>query len=306
MWSDLPRNLKTVLGLAIVGAVGVAAAAFRLSFIALREVASDPQLKFGKGNGWLLPIAIDVALVVSEVILLGASMVRVCNKRGELEQYDRTLPFLLVAIFGGATIYFNVTRVPSDLRAVTVIPPAASILMTLALAYLVKMLARVSGADHIYEAPPSGDPRQITRKADVLHGEIVRGPADAAPYGMGPPGVAGYGPSPYGPPALDEQTPTWAPSQLTQNGQPVVVGTGPVDQAETTKRRQVEAHLAGLGADQLGRLNQLGPRAAARELTDALNGQGLQISERYVQQIWDDWTAAQRGSDRGGGRRRKR
>jgi Protein of unknown function (DUF2637) len=305
MWSDLPRNLKTVLGLAILGAIGVAAAAFRLSFIALREVASDPQLKFGKGNGWLLPIAIDVALVVSEVILLGASMVRVRNKRGELEPYDRTLPFLLVAIFGGATIYFNVTRVPADLRAVTVIPPAASILMTLALAYLVKMLARVSGADHIYEAPPSLDPRQITRKADVLHGEILRGPADGASYGRVPPGVAGYGAGPQGPPGLDGQTPTWAPSQLAQNGQPAVVGTWPIDQAEATKRRQVEAYLAALGGDQLGRLHQVGPRAAARELTGTLNGQGVQVSERYVQQIWDDWAAAQRGSGRGGGRRKR-
>jgi len=30
------------------------------------------------------------------------------------------------------------------------------------------------------------------------------------------------------------------------------------------------------------------------------------VSERYVQQIWDDWTAAQRGSARPAGRRRKR
>jgi hypothetical protein len=176
MWSSLPKNLKTVLALAILGAVGVAAAAFRLSFIALREVASDPGLKFGKGNAWLLPIVLDAALVVSEVILLGASMVRVRNQRGELEPYDRTVPFVLVGIFGGATIYFNVTRVPAELRAVTVIPPAASILMTLALAYLMKMLARVSGADHIFEAPAELDPRQIVRSADVLQGEIVRGP----------------------------------------------------------------------------------------------------------------------------------
>ena len=50
--------------------------------------------------------------------------------------------------------------------------------------------------------------------------------------------------------------------------------------------------LAALDPDQLGRLTTLGPRAAARELTGTLNGQGLQVSERYVQQILDDWTAA--------------
>jgi hypothetical protein len=48
----------------------------------------------------------------------------------------------------------------------------------------------------------------------------------------------------------------------------------------------------------------LGPRAAARELTGALNGHGVQVSERYVQQIFDDWTAATRQP--ANGRRRKR
>jgi hypothetical protein len=73
---------------------------------------------------------------------------------------------------------------------------------------------------------------------------------------------------------------------------------------EVTKRRQVEAYLAALDPDQLGRLTTRGPRAAARELTGTLNGQGMQVSERYVQQILDDWTAATR--QRANGRRRTR
>jgi hypothetical protein len=73
---------------------------------------------------------------------------------------------------------------------------------------------------------------------------------------------------------------------------------------QATKRHQVEAYLAALGPDQLGRLTTLGPRAAARELTGTLNGQGLQVSERYVQQILDDWTAATR--QQAAGRRRPR
>jgi hypothetical protein len=100
-------------------------------------------------------------------------------------------------------------------------------------------------------------------------------------------------PAPYG------QVPSWAPSQLDQNDQPAVVGDG-----EATKRRQVEAYLAALDPDQLGRLTTLGPRAAARELTGTLNGQGLQVSERYVQQILDDWTATAR--QQANGRRRTR
>jgi len=96
--------------------------------------------------------------------------------------------------------------------------------------------------------------------------------------------------------------PSWAPSQLGQNGQSAVAGSGELP--EVTKRHQVEAYLAALGPDQLGRLTTLGPRAAARELTGTLNGQGMQVSERYVQQILDDWTAATRPQTNG--RRRTR
>jgi hypothetical protein len=98
------------------------------------------------------------------------------------------------------------------------------------------------------------------------------------------------------------QVPSWAPSQLTQNGPQAVVGGGEL--GEATKRHQVEAYLAGLGSDQLGHLTTLGPRAAARELTSALTGQGVQVSERYVQQILDDWTTTARQP--ANGRRRKR
>jgi hypothetical protein len=81
-----------------------------------------------------------------------------------------------------------------------------------------------------------------------------------------------------------------------------VADGGGVEQAEATKRRQVEAFLGQLDPAQHDRLATLGPRAAAREVTGTLTGQGLAVSERYVQQILEDWTATRRGS---GGRRRK-
>jgi Protein of unknown function (DUF2637) len=55
MWSSLPSNLRTVLGTALLLGVGVAAAAFTLSFFALRDAAQDPALKFGQGHAWLFP-----------------------------------------------------------------------------------------------------------------------------------------------------------------------------------------------------------------------------------------------------------
>jgi len=265
MWSSLPSNLRTVLGTALLLGLGVAAAAFTLSFFALRDAAADPALAWGQGNAWLFPIGVDMALVFFEVLLLGASMVRV-QEDTRVVQYPRAIPFLLMLVAAAGTIYFNATHVPAQVRPIALAVPVASILVTLGLAYLLKMLAATSGAAAIHLAPPPLEPNRIVRHADVLHGELVRDPAAPSPH---------------------EQLSSWAPSQLHQNGHPAV-GDGGAQEA--TKRRQVEAYLAALGPDQLSRLTTLGPRAAARELTSTLNSQGLQVSERYVQQILDDWT----------------
>jgi Protein of unknown function (DUF2637) len=279
MWSSLPSNLRTVLGTALLLGLGVAGAAFALSFFALRDAAQDPALAWGQGHAWLFPIGVDMALVFFEVLLLGASMVRV-HDHGRVIQYPRAIPFLLMLVAAAGTIYFNATHVPERVRPIALAVPVASILVTLGLAYLLKMLAAASGAAAIHLAPPTLEPNRIVRHPDVLHGELVRDPQA---------------------PSL----PSWAPSQHGQNGHPAMPGSEG-EASEATKRRHVEAYLAGLDPDQLGRLTTLGPRAAARELTRALTGQGLQVSERYVQQILDAWTAhpAPDGvRKRGGGRR---
>jgi Protein of unknown function (DUF2637) len=271
MWSSLPSNLRTVLGTALLLGLGVAAAAFTLSFFALRDAAADPALAWGSGHAWLFPIGVDMALIFFEVLLLGASMVRV-TEQDRVVQYPRAIPFLLMLVAAAGTLYFNATHVPTPVRPLALAVPVASILVTLGLAYLLKMLAAASGAVAIHLAPPALEPNRIVRHADVLHGELVRDPQ-----------LPGGAPAPYG------QVSSWAPSQLDQNGQPAVGGDG-----EATKRHQVEAYLAALDPGQLQRLTTLGPRAAARELTGTLNGQRLQVSERYVQQIFDDWTATTR------------
>ena len=288
MWSSLPTNLRTVLGTALLLGLGVAAAAFTLSFFALRDAAADPALAWGQGHAWLFPIGVDMALVFFEVLLLGASMVRI-TEGDRVVQYPRAIPFLLMLVAAAGTLYFNATHVPTPVRPLALAVPVASILVTLGLAYLLKMLAAASGAAAIHLAPPSLDPNRIVRHNDVLHGELVRDPQHPGARELFPPHPV------YG------QVPSWAPSQDSQNGHPGVNGGDGVEQVEATKRRQVEAFLGQLGAGQLDRLSTLGPRAAARELTGTLNGQGLVVSERYVQQIMDDWTAARRGS----GSRRK-
>jgi hypothetical protein len=288
MWSSLPSNLRTVLGTALLLGLGVAAAAFTLSFFALRDAAQDLALAWGSGHAWLFPIGVDMALVFFEVLLLGASMVRV-HDHGRV-QYPRAIPFLLMLVAAAGTLYFNATHVPTPVRPIALAVPVASILVTLGLAYLLKMLAAASGAAAIHLAPPPLEPHRIVRASDVLHGELVRDPqAPSAPELFPPHPVYG-------------QVPSSAPSQHGQNGQPDVASHE--EAAEATKRQQVEAYLAALGPDQLGRLTTLGPRAAARELTGTLTSQGLQVSERYVQQILDDWTATARQP--ANGRRRPR
>jgi hypothetical protein len=216
MWSSLPSNLRTVLGTALLLGLGVAAAAFTLSFFALRDAAQDPALAWGSGHAWLFPIGVDMALVFFEVLLLGASMVRV-TEGDRVVQYPRAIPFLLMLVAAAGTLYFNATHVPTPVRPLALAVPVASILVTLGLAYLLKMLAAASGAAAIHLAPPAAEPNRIVRHSDVLHGELVRDPQ-----------VPGGAPAPYG------QMPTWAPSQLDQNGQPAVAGDG-----EATKRHQV-------------------------------------------------------------------
>ena len=284
MWSSLPSNLRTVLGTALLLGLGVAGAAFTLSFFALRDAAADPALAWGQGHAWLFPIGVDMALVFFEVLLLGASMVRI-HDHDRVVQYPRAIPFLLMLVAAAGTLYFNAVHVPAQVRPIALAVPVASILVTLGLAYLLKMLAAASGAAAIHLAPPPLEPNRIVRGADVLHGELVRDPQ--APHGLFPPHP------------VHGQVPSWAPSQLDQTSQPAAAGDG-----EATKRHQVEAYLAALDPGHLRRLTTLGPRAGARELTGTLNGQGLQVSERYVQQILDDWTATTR--QQANGRRRAR
>ena len=104
----------------------------------------DPALAWGQGHAWLFPIGVDMALVFFEVLLLGASMVRITD-HGRVVQYPRAIPFLLMLVAAAGTLYFNATHVPTQVRPLALAVPVASILVTLGLAYLLKMLAAASG-----------------------------------------------------------------------------------------------------------------------------------------------------------------
>ncbi len=245
MWSSLPSNLRTVLGTALVLGTGVAVAAFTLSFFALRDAASNPQLKFGQGHAWLFPIAVDMGLVLFEVLLLGASMVRVEDAKGRVVQYPRAIPLLLVLVAAAGTLYFNATRVPAPVRPIALAVPVLSILVTLGLAYLLKMLAIASGDAVIHLAPPSQGPQRIVRNADTLDGELVR--TDVPP---------------------ELQSSSGPRSAHSSNGKPARV-QALAKSGYGAKRMKVESYLDEHGMEHA-------PGRVARRLG---------VSERYVKQL---------------------
>ena len=120
MWENLPSHLRTGLAVAFLAVIGVAAASFYLSFLALREVAANPVTGWGE-HAWVFPLCVDAALIAAEVTYISVSMIRGIN---------RALPLFMVVLFGAVTVWFNVERVPAEWRVVTALPPVAGIFMT--------------------------------------------------------------------------------------------------------------------------------------------------------------------------------
>jgi hypothetical protein len=208
-----------VLGAALLLVIGVAVASFTLSFIALREVASNPAFGWGK-QAWIFPACVDMALVASEVVLIGASMVRGVN---------RAVPFVLMVAFGALTVWFNVERVPSEWRIITATPPLAGIFMTLLVAYLVKILARVTGTAWEH-APPPPAYGYLGAPGSPLQGAVWR------PYPSANLALGGYG-----------QMPSPPTSTNGHNGHALEGG----ETSDATKRALVDLYLSRRSPEQL-------------------------------------------------------
>jgi Protein of unknown function (DUF2637) len=262
-WSELPTNLRTVLGAALLLVIGVAVASFTLSFIALREVAANQITGWGH-NAWIFPLCVDAALLASEVVLVGVSMVKGVN---------RAVPFTFMVLFGALTVWFNVERVPAQWRLVTGVPPVAGIFMTLLIAFLVKVLALALGKPMVYEAPP---PPQ-TASLGALQSTLVRLPDGS--YGVPGSPFPGYGAGTFPPQGAFGQMPSPTGARNPQ------LGLAEIDDA--TKRRAVEMYLSHLTAEQLG-------VATASSVVVALAGQGMPIGESYAGRILSDYKAAQK------------
>jgi hypothetical protein len=281
----LPVAGRLIIVTVAIGVFAIAVVACATSHNAIYRLVGDLGL-YGYRINQAFPLMLDAAFLVAELAAILGGIMRAVTRSDEVSV---GWPGTTMLLCGAGTVGFNVAHAyliggrgdPLTIWRCVVasLPPVLMILSFQVLIAIVKWVMLHLG-------------RPLNSAAALAPTMPVPG------YGLAPP------PSPYGLfPAhpVYGQVPSWAPSQDSQNGHPRVADGGGVEQAEATKRRQVEAFLGQLGAGQLDRLSTLGPRAAAREVTGTLHGQGMAVSERYVQQILDDWTAARRGS----GSRRK-
>jgi Protein of unknown function (DUF2637) len=262
VWSNLPTQLRTVLGAALLLVIGVAVASFTLSFIALREVAAETH-RWG-AQAWVFPACVDAALVASEVVLVGASMVRGAN---------RAVPFVLMVAFGALTIGFNVATVPAQWRLITGTPPAAGILMTLLIAYLVKLMARVTGTAWEHHAPPPAY-GMLGAPGSPIQGAMWR-----------PDGVPHFEAGPWAPYGQMPSPPT---STLGQNGH-----------GEEVKRERIRAYLSRLS----GRPELLAVATGSSVVEGVQHEEGVTVSIREASRELDTFRGAQPKPSRNGRRR---
>jgi hypothetical protein len=282
----LPAAGRLIIVAVAVGVFAIAVVACATSYNAIYRLVADLGL-YGYRINQLFPLMLDAAFLVAELAAILGGIMRAVTRSDEVSV---GWPGTTMLVCGLGTIGFNVAHAyliggrgdPLTIWRCVVasLPPVLMILSFQVLIAIVKWVMLHLGRP--------------------LHSAAVLAPTAMPGYGLAPP------PGPYGlfpPHPVYGQVPSWGPSQASHNGHQVPAGDGEL--AEVTKRRQVEAFLGQLDPAQHDRLTTLGPRAAAREVTGTLNGQGLAVSERYVQQILEDWTASRRGSGtRHKGRRR--
>jgi hypothetical protein len=283
-----PLGRLTIVVVAVL-TFGIAAVAFITSYDALYDWVSDQRLYSDQVNQ-LWPLLLDAGFIVAQLAAILAGIMRAALH--DDRDVHRGWPITAMVISGGLTVWFNILHADAggdssvSRRVAAALPP---VLMMLAFEIDVQIVKWVMKA--------LGKPMDTAGALSPMGGMFPGAPVPGVLYQ--PDGYGTVSPAAPGAWWPSGQLPSWAPSQTTQPGQPAVGGNGNGDQAEATKRYQVEAYLAGLGGEQRDRLASLGPRAAAREVTAVLGSQGTQVSERYVAQIVDEWTAARRGSGPG-------
>jgi hypothetical protein len=269
------------LGRAIIIAIaaltfGVAAVSFATSYGALYAYARDTGL-YSERLTRLWPLLLDGAFIVAQLAAILAGILR--GSRG--------WPILTMLLTGALTVWFNLQHAGSDpgRRLAAALPP---VLMMLAFEIDIQIVRWVMTAlgrplGPITPPPPEGMPSGAVWRSDGLDWNL---PPPSLPGGW-PPSTPGA---------------SWAGHRFPenpQNGQTRPPVTEGADSVGVTKRQRIEAYLDRLAPEQLRNLT-------VREITSDLQGEGLEVTERYVKHILDQRRPTPASRRRGSGPRRPR
>jgi hypothetical protein len=266
------------LGRAIISVVaaltfGVAAISFATSYGALYAYARDTGL-YSERFTRLWPLLLDGAFIVAQLAAILAGILR--GSRG--------WPILTMLLTGALTVWFNLQHAGSDpgRRLAAALPPVLMMLAFEIDIQIVKWVMTALGRPLGPIAPPPANgmlPGAVWR-SDGLDWNI---PPHSLPGGW-PPGSPGA---------------NWAGHRFPENspnGQTRLPAAEGPDPAGVTKRQRIEAYLDRLAPEQLRNLT-------VREITSDLQGEGLEVTERYVKHILDQRRPTPASRRRGSGPR---
>jgi hypothetical protein len=255
---------------------GVAAVSFATSYGALYAYARDTGL-YSDRLTRLWPLLLDGAFIVAQLAAILAGILR--GSRG--------WPILTMLLTGALTVWFNLQHAGSDpgRRLAAALPP---VLMMLAFEIDIQIVRWVMTALGKPLGPITPPPA-----VGVLPGAVWRSDGlewNVPPYslpGGWPPGAPGG---------------NWAGHRFpenSQNGQTGLPTGAGREGTGITKRQRIEGYLNQLTPEQLRNLT-------VREITSDLQGQGLEVTERYVKHILDQRRPAPTSRRRGSGPRTPR
>jgi hypothetical protein len=274
-FSDLnPLGRAIIITIAAL-TFGVAAISFATSYGALYAYARDTSL-YSDRLTRLWPLLLDGAFIVAQLAAILAGILR--GSRG--------WPILTMLLTGALTVWFNLQHAGSDpgRRLAAALPPVLMMLAFEIDIQIVKWVMTALGKPLGPITPPPAEgllPGAIWR-SDGLEWNA---PAHSLP-GAWPPGTPSA---------------NWAGHHFPENSPNGQTGlpTGAGSDRAVTKRQRIEAYLDRLSSEQLQNLT-------VREITADLQGQGLDVTERYVKHILDQRRPAPPSRRRGSGPRSPR
>jgi hypothetical protein len=275
-FSDLNPLGRVIIIVVAALTFGVAAVSFATSYGALYAYVRDTGL-YSDRLTRLWPLLLDGAFIVAQLAAILAGILR----------GSRAWPILTMLLTGALTVWFNLQHAGSDpgRRLAAALPPVLMMLAFEIDIQIVKWVMRALGKPLGPIAPPPAE--------GVLPGAVWR--SDGLDWNVPSPSLpGGWPPGAYGSIPAGHHLP-----ENPQNRQTGLPAGADGDGAGITKRQRIEAYLDRLGPEQLR-------NRTVREITSDLQGEGLEVTERYVKQILDQRRPPPRARRRGSGPRSPR